>query len=58
MSGVAVMRAASGGALRRVVEHAATEDVFTSPRHDYTRQLLAAVPGAGAGYPGANDLRR
>jgi peptide/nickel transport system ATP-binding protein len=33
----------------RVVEHAATEDVFTSPQHDYTRQLLAAIPGAGAG---------
>jgi peptide/nickel transport system ATP-binding protein len=42
---VMVMRA--GG----IVEHAATEDVFTSPRHDYTRQLLAAIPGAGAGYP-------
>jgi peptide/nickel transport system ATP-binding protein len=36
----------------RVVEHAATEDVFARPQHDYTRQLLAAVPGAGAGYPG------
>ena len=36
----------------RVVEHAAAEDVFVRPQHEYTRQLLAAVPGAGAGYPG------
>jgi peptide/nickel transport system ATP-binding protein len=40
---VMVMRAG------RVVEHAATEDVFTRPRHEYTRQLLAAIPGTGAG---------
>jgi peptide/nickel transport system ATP-binding protein len=33
----------------RVVEHAATEDVFSRPQHEYTRQLLAAIPGAGAG---------
>jgi peptide/nickel transport system ATP-binding protein len=32
----------------RVVEHASTDEVFTRPRHEYTRQLLAAIPG-GAG---------
>jgi peptide/nickel transport system ATP-binding protein len=35
---VLVMRAG------RVVEHASTEEVFTRPRHDYTRELLAAIP--------------
>jgi peptide/nickel transport system ATP-binding protein len=42
---VMVMRAG------RVVEHATTQDVFASPRDEYTRQLLAAIPGDGAGYP-------
>jgi peptide/nickel transport system ATP-binding protein len=37
---VLVMRAG------RVVEHAPTEDVFTRPGHEYTRQLLEAIPGA------------
>ncbi len=32
----------------RVVEHAPTEAVFTEPRHEYTRQLLKAIPGAPA----------
>jgi peptide/nickel transport system ATP-binding protein len=39
---VLVMRAG------RVVEHAVTEDVFTRPQHEYTRQLLQAIPGASA----------
>jgi peptide/nickel transport system ATP-binding protein len=30
----------------RVVEHAPTEDVFTRPGHEYTRQLLEAIPGS------------
>jgi peptide/nickel transport system ATP-binding protein len=29
----------------RVVEHARTEQLFSQPQHDYTRQLLAAIPG-------------
>ena len=40
---VMVMRAG------RVVERGATKAVFTRPSHDYMRQLLAAIPGAGAG---------
>ena len=30
----------------RIIEHATTEEVFDDPREQYTRELLAAIPGA------------
>jgi peptide/nickel transport system ATP-binding protein len=42
--------------LGRVVEHAATEDLFSRPRHPYTAALMTAVPRLGDRPPGGIDL--
>jgi len=31
----------------RIVEKATTDEVFDNPKEQYTRDLLAAIPGAG-----------
>jgi oligopeptide/dipeptide ABC transporter ATP-binding protein len=39
----------------RIVEEAPAEELVSSPRHPYTRRLLASIPGGG-GRSGAGDL--
>jgi peptide/nickel transport system ATP-binding protein len=47
---VAVMR--SG----RIVESGTAAEIFDNPRHDYTRQLLDAIPGRSVGRPRSAQL--
>jgi peptide/nickel transport system ATP-binding protein len=44
--------------LGRLCEVGATADLFSSPRHPYTRALLASVPGRTFGLPPADELIR
>ena len=42
--------------LGRVAELAPTDDLFATPRHPYTRALLASIPGNDLGLPPADEL--
>jgi oligopeptide transport system ATP-binding protein len=41
--------------LGRIVEVASTEQLFSDPKHPYTKGLLAAIPKLAASPPGADD---
>ncbi|MDN4474061.1 ABC transporter ATP-binding protein [Demequina zhanjiangensis] len=41
----------------RVVEEGASGDIFTNPKHDYTKALLSAVPHLGASLDSKNEQR-
>lgn len=40
-----------------IVEVGEREQIFTAPRHDYTRSLLASLPGAVGGIRSLDDVR-
>ena len=41
-----------------VVEDGPRDEVFTDPKHEYTRSLLASLPGASGGLRSRDDLAR
>lgn len=41
----------------RVVESGTVEEIFTSPRDEYTRGLIAAIPDRSRRIAGAQDVR-
>jgi ABC-type dipeptide/oligopeptide/nickel transport system ATPase component len=49
---VAVMR------YGEVVENGPRDEVFLHPQHEYTRSLLACLPGAAGGFRTRGDLAR
>ncbi|MDR1513822.1 MAG: ABC transporter ATP-binding protein [Propionibacteriaceae bacterium] len=49
---VAIMR------FGEIVEEGEREQVFTGPRHEYTRSLLSSLPGAPGGLNSREDLER
>jgi oligopeptide/dipeptide ABC transporter ATP-binding protein len=44
--------------LGRVAEHGPATQIFESPRHPYTRALLASIPSVASGQPGGRERLR